>query len=526
MNIRDHRLLILDGACGTNLQAMDIPASVRDGNDGCNEYLNVSWPSGIQALHASFIEAGAMVLETNTFGASRIVLAEYGLEDRVREINAAAVAHARAAIDERAGRYVAGSVGPGTKLPSLGHIEVDALAAALHEQIDALVEAGVDAGLDAAIVDAGKIVPYASVSEEDRTICSNLLYDRATESGETPLTEFIEYFTSRDDDTPNEEAETGNVLPQRVLFDMVVSGKKDGLEDQLAILLRRITALGIVNQILVPAMRHVGELFGRGDILLPFVLKAAEVMKQAVGYLEPHMETIENESVTTVLLATVQGDVHDIGKNLVDNEVTPIYDDLKRRSVEDGLVTPKVAYGYYRCQSEGDRLLVADGDREHAFAFPRQGEPPHLCISDYFKTADEGGDIVSFFVVTIGERIDKETHALYDRDAYHEYLMMHGFSVEVTDALAEYWHDVMRREWGFVEDRPDSTTGYATQDYRGSRYGFGYPACPDLGAHRPVFAMLKPEHIGVTLTESLEMVPEQTTSAIVAHHPQAKYFAV
>jgi 5-methyltetrahydrofolate--homocysteine methyltransferase len=211
---------------------------------------------------------------------------------------------------------------------------------------------------------------------------------------------------------------------------------------------------------------------------------------------------------------------------LVNEDVLPLYEDLKRRSTEDGLVQPKVAYGYYRCHSSGDRLLVEDGDTVHEFGFPRQAEAPYLCIADFYKTDEEGGDIVGFFVVTIGERIDRETHALYDRNAYHDYLMMHGFSVEVTDALAEYWHEIMRRELGFGADAPDTVTGYATQDYRGSRYGFGYPACPDLGAHRAVFAMLDPGKIGVTLTENLEMVPEQTTSAIVAHHPQAKYFAV
>lgn len=144
-SLEEHDILILDGACGTNVQEMDLPGSVWDGNDGCNEYLNLSAGDAIVQLHASFIEAGAQVLETNTFGANRIVLGEYGLDDRVAEINAAAVAHARSAIDGRNGRYVAGSVGPGTKLPSLGHIGYDDLLEAHAEQIRALVEAGVDA---------------------------------------------------------------------------------------------------------------------------------------------------------------------------------------------------------------------------------------------------------------------------------------------------------------------------------------------------------------------------------------------
>jgi 5-methyltetrahydrofolate--homocysteine methyltransferase len=145
VGFRDEPLLIVDGACGTNLQMMDLPESVWDGNKGCNEYLNLSAPERIVELHRSFVEAGAMVLETNTFGASAIVLAEYGLESRVEEINTAAVENARKAIGRRSDVYIAGSVGPGTKLPSLGHITVDELSAVLTQQIRALAQAGVDA---------------------------------------------------------------------------------------------------------------------------------------------------------------------------------------------------------------------------------------------------------------------------------------------------------------------------------------------------------------------------------------------
>ena len=145
MNIKDHKLLIFDGACGTNLQQMAIPESVWDGNTGCNEYLNLSSPQTIVQLHRGFVEAGAMVLETNTFGASSIVLAEYGLEKKVEQINHAAVENARKAIDGKANVYIAGSVGPGTKLPSLGHISVDDLTEALSVQVRSLAEAGVEA---------------------------------------------------------------------------------------------------------------------------------------------------------------------------------------------------------------------------------------------------------------------------------------------------------------------------------------------------------------------------------------------
>jgi len=571
----------------------------------------------------------------------------------------------------------------------------------------------VEAGLDAAIIDAGKILPLAKVPEAEREVCMDLLYDRPGEDdAPPPLERFIEHFSEARDSSDDEDGEESR-LPQRVLFDRVVDGDGESIEDQLSILLMRMTPIGIINQILVPAMRHVGELFGKGEILLPFVLKSAEVMKRSVAFLEPLMDKAEGESKLKVLLATVQGDVHDIGKNLVeiilanngyevhnigikvpaetiiekakelnvdviglsgllvksaivmqesmeqyeasglkapillggaaltkkfvaescvpgytspvvycadafaglkavrdfedgkleattydarvtpqamkpglksldvqtdnpvpavpflgarevvdidpallfpyineqalfrgrwgyrrgkmsaeeykalvDGEVIPLYEEMKRRAVEDQLVQPRIAYGYYRCYSEGNSLFVEDEGDVYEFPFPRQAEPPYLSIPSFFKDKEAGGDVAGFFVVTIGPCISEETHKLYDADKYHEYLMLHGFSVEITDALAEYWHEVMRNELGIGSDKPDSMTGYAVQEYQGSRYGFGYPACPDLGAHEHVFKLLDPGSIGVTLTENMEMVPEQTTSALIAHHPQAKYFAV
>jgi 5-methyltetrahydrofolate--homocysteine methyltransferase len=211
---------------------------------------------------------------------------------------------------------------------------------------------------------------------------------------------------------------------------------------------------------------------------------------------------------------------------LTQNTVIPLYEKLKERSLAEGLLQPKAAYGYFRCYSEGDTVFVEADGETLAFDFPRQQAPPHLCIADYYRSRDEGGDVAAFFVVTIGDQIAAETKKLFEADAYHEYLMLHGFSVEVTDALAEYWHEVMRVELGIATEKPADLTGYVTQGYQGSRYGFGYPACPDLDAHKLLFRLLEPEKIGVTLTETMEMVPEVSTSAIIAHHPQAKYFAV
>ena len=570
----------------------------------------------------------------------------------------------------------------------------------------------VEAGLDAAIIDAGKILPLAQISEEDRGFCRDLIYNRDQDAEKSPLMRFIDHFSERVDGGDEEESEVKR--PEQALHEKIVRGDKDGIEDILAVLLDRYPPLDIVNQILVPAMRHVGELFGKGELLLPFVLQSAEAMKKSVAWLEPHMQKVDHEEGTKILLATVQGDVHDIGKNLVDillsnngykvfnigikvpaetiiakarelnvdmiglsgllvksaivmqesmpqyreaglkipillggaaltsdfvatacvpnydapvvycadafaglkalkdfeagqltataampkggkprmkpgvkdvnidhshpvpeppfyglrhvvdidptrlfpyvNEqalfrgrwgyrrtssstaeayaelmsttVSPLYEQLKVRAIEEGLLQPKAAYGYFRCYSEGDTVFVEAGDEVMAFAFPRQLSPPHLCIADYYRSRDEGGDVAAFFVVTIGDRIAIETKRLFEADAYHDYLMLHGFSVEVTDALAEYWHEEMRRELGIARDKPTDMAGYVTQGYQGSRYGFGYPACPDLDAHEMLFKLLQPEVIGVTLTETMEMVPEVSTSAIIAHHPQAKYFAV
>jgi 5-methyltetrahydrofolate--homocysteine methyltransferase len=571
----------------------------------------------------------------------------------------------------------------------------------------------VQAGLDAAIVDAAKILPLASIDEEDRRVAMDLIYDRQHDPDKTPLMALIEHFADRADTGDAEEADQPR-LPEEQLTRKVVAGDKEGLDDLLHILLQRHSATGIINEILVPAMRHVGELFGRGDMLLPFVLQAAEVMKKSVDLLEPYMEHAEEDHGAKVLLATVAGDVHDIGKNLVDiiltnngykvfnigtkvpaeriiekarehdvdviglsgllvksaiimkesmprfaeagltqpillggaaltrkfvaedcvpdysgkvvycadafaglkamgeydddtlaateydaveavtpnkpgrknvtidheetavpqtpflgtrhvtdidptdifpyvneqalfrgrwgyrrgkmdaeeykqlvaTEVRPKYEELCRRTVDEGLLTPKVAYGYFQCSSRENSVVVSHEGDELEFEFPRQGDPPHLCIADFYRPAEMGGDVCGFFVVTVGERIAQVTRELFEGDEYTQYMLTHAFSVEVTDALAEYWHEVMRREMGIAGEAPDDVLGYAAQQYTGSRYGFGYPACPDLDAHKMVFRLLEPEKIGVTLTESMEMVPEQSTSAIIAHHPQAKYFAV
>lgn len=571
------------------------------------------------------------------------------------------------------------------------------------------------AGLDAAIVDPGNILPLARIDAADREVCLDLLYNRQKDPERTPLMRFIEHFRPQTGEAGTADgtaAEEEHRPAEQALAARIEEGSKEGLEDLLAILLRRMPAVEIINRVLIPAMRHVGELFGKGEMLLPFVLQSAEAMKRSVALLEPHLPPVQAGHATRVLLATVQGDVHDIGKNLVDiiltnngyqvfnlgikvpaetiiqqarekgvqviglsgllvksaivmkesmrqyreaglgipillggaaltrkfvagecgpdydapvvycpdafaglqavrdleagtlkgttldasqpvaarpgartaeldrsnvvptppflggrqvrdiplealypyvntqalfrgrwgyrraklsageydrliaERVQPLYERLVRESASEGWLVPQAAYGYFRCFSRGNELVVRDDRREQVFAFPRQAEPPHLCIADYFKTEAEGGDVVGLFVVTMGARIAEKTRQLYESNQYHDYLMIHAFGVELTDALAEYWHAVMRHELGIAGREPREASGFVTQDYQGSRYGFGYPACPDLDAHKPVFELLRPESLGLALTETMQMTPEFSTSALVAHHPQAKYFAV
>lgn len=572
----------------------------------------------------------------------------------------------------------------------------------------------VQAGLDVAIVDVAKVVPFAQIESDQRELALDLIYDRSREGEKTPLMAFIDHFenVTVSGEDGDDEAGEGKVAEAQ-LTQKVVKGQGEGLEDVLAILLGRRDPIGIINDVLIPAMRQVGVLFGRGDMLLPFVLQSAEIMKKAVAFLEPFMEKLDQGETTKILLATVQGDVHDIGKNLVDiilsnngytvynigikvpaeriierarelkvdiiglsgllvksamvmaesmpqyqqagltapillggaaltkkfvaqdcvpkyeapvvycadafdglksvqlfeegkleattfdgetraaapvaavatsdvvrdnpippapflgfrhvtdiepeqlfdylnrpalfrgrwgyrrgkqskedyealirDKVEPLYETMKTQCLQSQLIRPRAAYGYFRCFSRGNEVLLETDEGTIVCPFPRQAMAPHLCIADYFKREDEGGDVAGFFVVTIGEAISQETQRLYEQDSYHDYLILHGLSVEVTDALAEYWHEIMRRELGFAAEKPDGVTGYVNQQYQGSRYGFGYPACPDMTIHQPLWRLLQPEGIGITLTESMEMVPEQSTSAIVVHHPQAKYFSV
>ncbi|MFB7373730.1 methionine synthase [Streptomyces sp. NPDC056222] len=580
----------------------------------------------------------------------------------------------------------------------------------------------VKAGLDSAIVHASKILPIARLEPEQVEVALDLVHDRRRE-GYDPLQRLLELFegaTAKSLKAGKAEELLALPLEER-LKRRIVDGEKNGLEADLADALEGRPALEIVNDILLDGMKTVGELFGSGQMQLPFVLQSAEVMKAAVAYLEPHMEKSDAEGKGTIVLATVRGDVHDIGKNLVDiilsnngynvvnlgikQPVSAILDaaeehradvigmsgllvkstvimkenleelngrglaakfpvilggaaltrayveqdlhelyagevryardafeglrlmdalmavkrgipgavlpELKQRRVPrrgtpvlevrepepagrsdvapdnpvpeppflgtrvvkgiqlaeyaswldegalfkgqwglkdagtiesegrprlrgwldrlqtDQLLEAAVVHGYFPCVSKGDDLIVLDedGGERTRFSFPRQQRGRRLCLADFFRAEDAGEvDVLALQVVTVGSRIGGETAKLFAADRYRDYLELHGLSVQLAEALAEYWHARVRAEWGIGGADPAGIEGMLRTEYQGCRYSLGYPACPDLEDRAKIADLLRPERIGVELSEEYQLHPEQSTDAIVVHHPEASYF--
>ena len=504
----------------------------------------------------------------------------------------------------------------------------------------------------------------------------------------------------------------------------IVDGIKKCLEARLDKALETYSPLEIINTILLDGMKTVGELFGSGKMQLPFVLQSAEVMKTAVRHLEPLMEKVEGSEKGSILLATVSGDVHDIGKNLVDiilsnngyrvvnigikqsinaiiegaqrencqvigmsgllvkstiimrdnllelNErglagfpvilggaaltrgyveqdlreiyhgsvfyaqdafeglrlmetvndpieesedltprvtshrvdvlaeelyvfngsrsdivpldtspalpfygakkqtkfdifelykyinpialfrgqwqfkrqegmgnlefndwiaenVHPIFERLSRELAN--VLQPRVKWGYFPCHSEGNDLIIYQDDlrtERMRFAFPRQRDSRLLCLSDYFRPIGTEVDTVGFQIVTVGEQVSKQEKLLFEKGDFQDYLFTHGMGVETAEALAEYWHKMVRQEMGIADQEPEEMKLLFSAKYHGARYSFGYPACPNLEDQAKLFELLEPEDIGVELTEEFMLSPEQSTSAIIVHHPEAKYFNI
>ncbi|MGW6740371.1 methionine synthase [Streptomyces sp. NPDC055025] len=588
----------------------------------------------------------------------------------------------------------------------------------------------VKAGLDSAIVHASKILPIARLDEEQVKVAHDLIYDRRSE-GYDPLQKLMELFEGVNTKSMKDgRAEELLALPlEERLRRRIIDGEKNGLDRDLAEALETRPALEIVNDTLLEGMKVVGELFGSGQMQLPFVLQSAEVMKTAVAYLEPHMEKTDADGKGTIVLATVRGDVHDIGKNLVDiilsnngynvvnlgikqpvsaileaaeehradvigmsgllvkstvimkenleelnqrkmaadypvilggaaltrayveQDLHEIYQgevryardafeglrlmdaliavkrgvpgatlpELKQRRVratatavleerpEQGSVRSDVAvdnpvpappfwgtrvvkgiqlkeyaswldegalfkgqwglkearkggpsyeelvesegrphlrgwldqmhtqnlleaavvYGYFPCVSKGDDLIVLndDGSERTRFTFPRQRRGRRLCLADFFRPEESGErDVVGFQVVTVGSKIGERTAELFESNSYRDYLELHGLSVQLAEALAEYWHARVRSELGFAGEDPADVEDMFALKYRGARFSLGYGACPDLEDRAKIAELLEPERIGVQLSEEFQLHPEQSTDAIVIHHPEAKYF--
>jgi 5-methyltetrahydrofolate--homocysteine methyltransferase len=618
----------------------------------------------------------------------------------------------------------------------------------------------VEAGLDTAIVSAAKILPMSKIPEEQRSVALDLVYDRRRSGADgeyDPLSRFMELFAGVT--ASSAKAGRAEELAALPLFERlerrIVDGERPGLEQDLDDALQQRPALEIINDTLLSGMKTVGELFGSGQMQLPFVLQSAEVMKAAVAYLEPHMErTEDDQGKGTIVLATVKGDVHDIGKNLVDIILTnngytvvnlgikqpistilsaaqehranavgmsgllvkstvimkenleeinsrgmartlpvllggaaltrsyvendlaelyqgdvryardafeglrlmdslmatargtspvesaqerakaaerkarhersrriaaerkaaepevvvparsdvsldvplpsppfwgtrvvrgipladystmideratflgqwglrgarggsgPTYEELvetegrprlrywlERLSTEGVLAHAALVYGYFPCVSEGDSLVVLteprpDAPQRFRFTFPRQRRDRFLCLADFWRPRElaiQRGevDVVPFQLVTMGQQIADYTQELFAKDAYRDYLEVHGLSVQLTEALAEYWHLRIREELRWSDgasvsaEDPADLEEFFKLGYRGARYSLGYGACPDLGDRHKIVDLLEPGRIGVELSEELQLHPEQSTDALVVHHPEAKYF--
>ncbi|MFC9702915.1 methionine synthase [Streptomyces sp. NPDC056943] len=589
----------------------------------------------------------------------------------------------------------------------------------------------VKAGLDSAIVHASKILPIARFDDEQVTTALDLIYDRRAE-GYDPLQKLMALFegvNTKSMKAGKTEELLALPLDER-LKRRIIDGEKNGLEADLDEALTSRPALDIVNETLLDGMKVVGELFGSGQMQLPFVLQSAEVMKTAVAHLEPHMEKSDAEGKGTIVLATVRGDVHDIGKNLVDiilsnngynvvnigikqpvsaileaaeehradvigmsgllvkstvimkenlqelnqrelaakypvilggaaltrayveQDLHEIYQgevryardafeglrlmdalisvkrgvpgaalpELKPRRVAkrdtpvlqveepeepggrsdvavdnpvptppfwgtrvvkgiplkdyaswldegalfkgqwglkqaraggatyeelvesegrprlrglleklhtENLLEAAVVYGYFPCVSKGDDLIILDeaGNERTRFSFPRQRRGRRLCLADFFRPEESGEtDVVGLQVVTVGSKIGEATAKLFASDSYRDYLELHGLSVQLAEAMAEYWHARVRSELGFGGEDPAKVEDMFDLKYRGARFSLGYGACPDLEDRAKIADLLQPERIGVHLSEEFQLHPEQSTDAIVIHHPEAKYF--
>ncbi len=604
-----------------------------------------------------------------------------------------------------------------------------------------------EAGLDAAIVHAAGIQPLYKIDARRRDVAEDLIYDRrrppSTDEpdGYDPLKVFLSLFPEEGAAKQEKKARGGSI--EERLKNRIIDGDKQGLDDDLDEAMQRYAPLDIINNVLLDGMKVVGDLFAAGQMQLPFVLASAETMKAAVTHLEPHMSRVDGSSKGRIVLATVKGDVHDIGKNLVDiilrnngytvfnlgikqpinqileaferekadaiglsgllvkstlvmrddlhvlnersitapvilggaaltrkyveedlraiykgplfyakdafeglhlmdrirapdfdpaaatarpsarprvvtaaqplagpgasnirrdvtvptppfwgsrvieeiplravlayinevmlfqvqwqykrrgrsegdfeaylkQEVRPVFNELVERCARERILQPRAIYGYWPANSDGNDLIIYEPPENGSTAqagvpdatrlrpdklpvltrltFPRQDHAPFWCLSDFWRPAAGGAvDVVGLMIVTVGQQASDTARQWFEADRYRDYLHLHGLGVETAEALAEYLHRQIRMELGISGADARDMRKLFQQGYQGCRYSFGYPACPDLEDHVKIWPLLRPERIGVTLSEEFQLHPEQSTSAIVAHHPEARYFNV
>jgi 5-methyltetrahydrofolate--homocysteine methyltransferase len=618
----------------------------------------------------------------------------------------------------------------------LSNISFGLNPAARHVLNSVFLDHAVKAGMTGAIVHVSKIAPLHLIPDDERQIVEDLIFDRRRE-GYDPLQALLAQFADRKAAASEKRARPATVEGRLKL--RIIEGDRKGLENDLAEAMTIHKPLDIINSVLLDGMKVVGELFGAGKMQLPFVLQSAETMKASVAYLEPFMEKVEGQEKGTIVLATVKGDVHDIGKNLVDIILTnngyrvinlgikqplanilaaarehradaigmsgllvkstvvmrenlleltragidipillggaaltrnyveedcvesygggrvayardafdgltlmdkvkangfddylaaiqkrregkpssrkrqlgvasaaagPVDKDYARarrrrlsegvsvpappfwgsrliehvnpralvpyinerslfqfqwgfrkagRSLEDFLgwarqelrpvlrrmldiaeqqqiLRPQSVYGYWKAAGDGDDLVVfaEDGTTELTrFTLPRQARSDGECIADYFRDIDSSErDVVGFQIVTMGAKVSDIARDWFEDNRYQDYLYLHGLGVEMAEAMAEFVHKRMRGELGFAEEDARDMDALLGQGYHGSRYSFGYPACPRLEDQEPIFRLLGAERIGVSLSDEFQIHPEQSTSALVVHHPKAKYFSV
>ncbi|CCQ72487.1 methionine synthase [Magnetospira sp. QH-2] len=614
----------------------------------------------------------------------------------------------------------------------LSNISFGLKLAARHVLNSVFLHHALEAGMTAAIVHVSKLRPLHTIAEAEVKVAEDLIFDRRHDDYD-PLQEIIATFADRTAAQAREKQRPETV--EERLKERIVDGDKQGLEEDLDEAMQTHAPLTIINTILLDGMKVVGELFGSGQMQLPFVLQSAETMKAAVAHLEPHMEKVEGSHKGTLVLATVKGDVHDIGKNLVDiilsnngfnvvnlgikQPVQAIIDAAKehkadavgmsgllvkstvimrenleemtrqglnmpillggaaltRKYVEgdcvksfgsgrvayardafDGLslmnktaegeidaylaerqaaggskesapelpdqalrpvdweqvetrkselhanteiptppfwgakiiekVEPKAlvpflsetmlyqfqwgfkkagrslnewkawaktdltpiltrmldiceqenilqaqaAYGYWKCASEGNDVVLFDEDgttEVGRFAFPRQNRADGLCVADFFRDRSSNDrDVIALQAVTMGQKASDVARDWFAENRYQDYLYLHGLSVEMAEAMAEYLHKRVREELGFGHEDSRDMARILKQDYRGSRYSFGYPACPDMAQQRLLLDLLGADRIGLEMADEEQLHPEQSTAAVVVHHPQARYFVV